>query len=166
MFALSVRQTNLNLSSGKLKFIGNWSLTSVYAYGKVFGLGGYTYIRPTKKGIAGTNLAMSFMSVPQIDPVYNQLGLGTSLAAFYMQPVKINKRVTLTPDLFVMMSPVSYATADNQLTTNASVVLLTGVSGDLNITKRFKLNWSYKLNYSVDQNTYLSMLNLGTKMNL
>ena len=65
-----------------------------------------------------------------------------------------------------MMSPVSYATADNQLTTNASVVLLTGVSGDLNITKRFKLNWSYKLNYSVDQNTYLSMLNLGTKMNL
>jgi hypothetical protein len=165
-FALSLRKTDLKFEKGKLSRIQNYSFTTVYAFGSVFGLAGYTHIIPTRKGTAGANLAVSFTKVSQQTPELSQLGLGTSVALFYMQPVKVTKRTTLTPDIFVMASPVSYATVEGQFTTSPLMIILAGVSGDLAITKRFKLNWSYKLNYNPAEQTAMSMLNIGTKMNL
>jgi hypothetical protein len=165
-FALSLRKTDLRFEKGKLNRIQNYSFTTVYAFGNVFSLAGYTHIIPTSKGIAGTNLAVSFMKIAQQNPELSQLSLGTSVALFYMQPVKLTPRTTVTPDIFLMASPVSYAAADGQFTISPLMIILAGLSGDLLITKRFKLNWSYKLNYNPAEQTAMSMLNIGTKMNL
>jgi hypothetical protein len=165
-FALSLRKTDLRFEKGKLNRIQNYSFTTVYAFGNVFSLAGYTHIIPTSKGIVGTNLAVSFMKIAQQNSELSQLGLGTSVVLFYMQPVKLTPRTTVTPDIFLMASPVSYAAADGQFTISPLMIILAGLSGDLLITKRFKLNWSYKLNYNPAEQTAMSMLNIGTKMNL
>lgn len=155
-FALSVRQTNMSFVEGKLSRIHNYSLTSVYAFGNVFHMGGYAQIIPVKTAIAGGNFAVTNMGST----------FGSSVTLFYMKPVKINQRLSITPDVFLMGTPLTYDTGNKEAMTNSVVGTMSGFSGDLSITKRFKVNLGYKYMLTLDGTPGNMMFLIGSKLNL
>jgi hypothetical protein len=90
-----------------------------------------------------------------------------SLLLFYTKPFTINRRLTVSPDVYMSGSPVTYNTKTNLFTVSKDVTFLTGVSTDYNITKRFKFNTG--LRTSVSSNPSLPALFfivVGSKVNL
>ena len=161
-FALSGRYTKMNFVEGKLQSISNFGLTSVYLGGSMLGFATAAYIYPMGKyGVSGANYTFSCAGADV------GLNLSNNILLFYTIPIIINKRLTISPDVYVSGSSTGYLTSQKLFVTSDDVGFLTGASFDIAFTKRFKLNFALKTgfntNASVPQN-YLGMI--GTKINL
>ena len=161
-FALSGRYTKMNFVDGKLQSIANYGLTSVYLGGSMLGFATAAYIFPMGKyGVSGANYTFSVAGADV------GLNLSNNILLFYTIPIPINKRLTISPDLYVSGSSTGYLTSQKLFVTTDDVGFLTGASFDIAFTKRFKLNFALKTGFStnpdVPQN-YLGMI--GTKINL
>jgi hypothetical protein len=161
-FALSGRYTKMNFNAGKLESISNYGLTGVYLGGSILGFGTAAYIYPMGKyGVSGANYTFSVAGADA------GLNLSNNILLFYTIPIPINKRLTISPDLYVSGSSTGYLTSQKLFVTTDDVAFLTGASFDIAFTKRFKLNFAIKTGFStnaeVAQN-YLGMI--GTKINL
>lgn len=161
-FALSGRYTKMNFNNGKLESISNYGLTSVYLGGSMLGFATAAYIFPMGKyGVSGANYTFSVAGADV------GLNLSNNILLFYTIPIPINKRLTISPDLYVSGSSTGYLTSQKLFVTTDDVGFLTGASFDIAFTKRFKLNFALKTGFStnaeVPQN-YLGMI--GTKINL
>lgn len=164
-FALSGRFTKMHYSkSGSLKYIHNLSLTGVYTYGNVLAFFGYSGILNAGKwGVTGFNLSAAGTLVSEEDNTY----LSPSFTAFYTKPFKAGKRLTVSPEIYIISTPLIYSSKDQITTTDRTFSGFLGSGFDYQLTKRFKFNVNYKANVSTNPEfPILSFLLIGSKINL
>ena len=161
-FALSGRYTKMNFNAGKLESITNYGLTGVYLGGSVLGFGTAAYIYPIGKyGVSGANYTLSFSGADV------GLNIANNILLFYTIPIQINKRLTISPDIYISGSSTGYLTAQKIFVTSDDVSFLGGASFDIAFTKRFKFNFALKTGINTNPEipiNYLAMI--GTKLNL
>jgi hypothetical protein len=172
-FAVSGQYTKMKFDQGVLKLIHNYSVTGAYLKGSYMSLVGYTCILPTKKwGTMGYNISLLGLGLknPKIDGIIQPnftILTSYSLTGFWMRPFIINKKLTLSPALFAMNSPILYNTLTNTLTKDKTLGVIVGTTVNYSITKRFAFSMDYKL--STSNNSMMPSLNfflIGSKMNL
>jgi hypothetical protein len=161
-FALSGRYTKMNFNQGKLESISNYGLTGVYLGGSILGFGTAAYIYPMGKyGVSGANYTLSFAGADV------GLNIANNILLFYTIPIPVNKRLTISPDIYISGSSTGYLTAQKIFVTSDDVGFLGGASFDIAFTKRFKLNFALKSGINTNPEipiNYLMMI--GTKLNL
>ena len=165
-FALSGKYTKINFSkNGKLKWVHNINLTGVYSYGNVIGFVGYSGILNAGKwGVTGfnTSAAMTLITGEQKNTF-----ISPSITAFYTKPFKANKRLTISPELYIISTPLIYSTVDKVTTTDRTFSAFIGSGFDYQLTRRFKFNVNYKANLSTNPDfPILSFFLIGSKINL
>lgn len=165
-FALSGKYTKISFSKdGKLKWINNFNLTGVYSYGNIIGFLGYSGILNAGKwGITGFNASAA---VTRINGEQENTFISPSLTAFYTKPFKSGKRLTISPELYIISTPLLYSTTDKVTTTDRTFSAFIGSGFDYQITRRFKFNMNYKANLSTNPDfPILSFFLIGSKINL
>jgi len=164
-FALTGRYTKIHYSKDhKLKLIHNVNLTGVYSYGNTLGFLGYSAILNAGKfGITGINVSGAVTKTP--DDV--NLFMSPSATAFYTKPFKVGKRLILSPELYVISTPLIYSSVDKVSVSDRTFSAFIGTGVDYQISKRFKVNMNYKLNMSTNPDfPILSFFLIGSKINL
>lgn len=164
-FALSSRYTKIHFSrGGKLKFIHNFNLTGVYSYGNVLGFVGYSGILNAGKwGVTGFNISAAGTLVSENKNTF----ISPSITAFYTRPFAATKRLSVSPELYIISTPLMYSTQDKVTTTDRTFSAFIGSGFDYQITKRFKFNFNYKMNMSTNPDfPILSFFLIGSKINL
>lgn len=176
-FAFNARYTKMGFKDGKLKYINNFSYTWAYSYGTKMGVLGFAHIRPLEKwGVAGVNISQITIGLPHQMGFYADTGLPAmttqnaflfSVTAFYTKPVSLNKRWNISPELYVTCNPYMFLNREHTSIRDYTLNMLSGVSADMSITKRFKLNMSTKASFSTN-NQIPILLNflIGSKINL
>ena len=164
-FALTGRYTKMHFSKNKkLKLIHNLNLTGVYSYGNLMSFLGYSMIlNAGKYGITGFNVSGSITKSPEDVNLY----LSPAMTAFYTKPFKVGKRMILSPELYVISTPLMYSSVDKVSVSDRTFSAFIGTSVDYQFTKRFKVNMNYKLNTSTNPDfPVLSFFLIGSKINL
>ena len=164
-FALTGRYTKIQFSKNKkLKLIHNINLTGVYSYGNLMSFLGYSMILNAGKfGITGFNVSGSITKSPEDVNLY----LSPAMTAFYTKPFKVGKRMILSPELYVISTPLMYSSVDKVSVSDRTFSAFIGTSVDYQFTKRFKVNMNYKLNTSTNPDfPVLSFFLIGSKINL
>ena len=166
-FALSSRYTQMNIVDGKLQSISNYGATVAYAFGNVFGFITYAYIYPMGNwGVTGGNMTLSVASA-SYGLNKKQYTTTHSLLLFYTKPFSVNRKLTISPDLYISGSPVTYGTKDKTFTISEDMTFLTGFNIDYSITKRFKFNTGLKTSLSTNPSMpSLVFMVVGSKVNL
>lgn len=165
-FALSGKYTKINFSkSGKLKWVHNINLTSVYSYGNIIGFLGYSGILNAGKwGVTGFNASAAMTLITGEE---KNTFISPSITAFYTKPFKSGRRLTISPELYIISTPLLYSTKDKVTTTDRTFSAFIGSGFDYQITKRFKFNMNYKANLSTNPEfPILSFFLIGSKINL
>jgi hypothetical protein len=161
-FALSGRYTVMNFNNGKLDNISNFGITGVYLAGTTLGFVTAASIFPFGKwGTTGVNYTFSVAGADE------GMNLSNNILLFYTVPVPINKRLTISPDIYLSGSSTGYLTAQKKFVTSNDVGVMTGASFDIALTKRFKFNFALKTSFNTNPivpQTYFGMI--GTKINL
>jgi len=165
-FALSGKYTKINFSkNGKLKWVHNLSLTSVYSYGNIIGFVGYSGILNAGKwGVTGfnTSAAMTLITGEEKNTF-----ISPSITAFYTRPFTTGKRFTISPELYIISTPLIYSTKEKVTTTDRTFSAFIGSGFDYQLTRRFKFNMNYKANMSTNPDfPILSFFLIGSKINL
>jgi hypothetical protein len=165
-FALSGKYTKINFSkNGKLKWVHNINLTGVYSYGNVIGFVGYSGILNAGKwGVTGfnTSAAMTLITGEQKNTF-----ISPSVTAFYTKPFKAGKRLIISPELYIISTPLIYSTKEKITTTDRTFSGFLGSGFDYQLTRRFKLNMNYKANLSTNPDfPILSFLFICSKINI
>ena len=137
-FALSSRYTRMG------KVIKNFGLTAVYLQGNTIAFATAAAIKPVGKGVTGFNYALTYTGE-----------FGHGLMGFYTRPFRVNKYLSMSPDIYV----------SNSLTKDVGI--LTGSGFDVSLSKRFRFNCGLKVSLNTNPAvpiTYMGMI--GTKINL
>lgn len=164
-FALSGKYTKISFSkNGKLKWVHNLNLTGVYTYGNVLGFIGYSgIVNAGKWGIAGFNTSAAATLITEDKNTF----ISPSITAFYTKPFKTGKRLTISPELYIISTPLIYSTKEKITTTDRTFSAFLGSGFDYQLTKRFKFNLNYKINLSTNPDfPILSFVLIGSKINL
>ena len=164
-FALSGKYTKINFSkNGKLKWVHNLNLTGVYTYGNVLGFVGYSGIlNAGKYGVAGFNISAAATLITEDKNTF----VSPSITAFYTKPFTTGKRFTISPELYIISTPLIYSTKEKVTTTDRTFSAFIGSGFDYQLTKRFKFNMNYKANMSTNPDfPILSFFLIGSKINL
>jgi len=165
-FALSGKYTKIKFSqNGKLKWINNFNLTGVYSYGNIIGFVGYSGILNAGKwGVTGFNTSVA---MTKINGEEKNTFVSPSLTAFYTKPFKASKRLTISPELYIISTPLLYSTVEKITTTDRTFSAFIGSGFDYQLTRRFKFNMNYKANLSTNPDfPILSFFLIGSKINL
>lgn len=164
-FALSGKYTKINFSkNGKLKWVHNVNLTGVYTYGNVLAFVGYSGIlNAGKYGVTGFNVSAAATLITEDKNTF----FSPSMTAFYTKPFKVNQRLMISPELYIISTPLIYSTKDKITTTDRTFSAFIGSGFDYQLTKRFKLNMNYKANMSTNPDfPILSFFLVGSKVSL
>ena len=160
-FALSGRYTKITFNDRFATTVSNTSLTTAYAQGNVFLFLGYSeVIAKPKFGVFGYNNNLGAMFLVGGDKSYL-----ASFTMFYMKPIPINKKLSVTPSIFASGTPLLYA--NKQLTVDTNLGMMAGATFDYTITKRFRFGFDYKISFGTLPGTpVLNMIMIGSKMQL
>jgi len=164
-FAISGRYTKINFSgNGKLKFIHNLNLTGVYTYGNFMGFVGYSGILNAGKwGVTGINISAAATKINEDGNLF----LSPSITGFYTRPFMAGSRLTISPEIYVISTPLVYSSLEKMTVTDRTFSAFLGSGFDYQITKRFKINMNYKANLSTNPEfPILSFFLIGSKVNL
>ena len=155
--------SDIIMRNGKVFGVTTTSVTYVTDWYNKFIFYGWSFVRPLDKG-AVTGLALSGNSLILTG---TQVMLSPSIIAFYTRPYKISKKQTVSPELYVISSPVMFGQKDKKATYDANVSFFTGAGTDVRFSKKFKLNINFKVNISTNPNIPLmSVFAIGSKINL
>ena len=164
-FALSAKYTKTHFNKNKkLKFVHNVNFTGVYTYGNFLGFVGYSGIlNGGKYGITGFNISAATTIIAADRSGY----YSPSITAFYTRPIKVNKNFILSPEIYVISTPLVYSTKEKVTVSDRYFSGFIGSGFDYQISKRFKVNVNYKANLSTNpQFPILSFFLIGSKVNL
>ena len=164
-FALSTKYTKLHYNKkNTIKYIHNVNLTGVYTYGNILGFLGYSGIlNGGKWGITGFNVSAAVSIISEDKSGY----YSPSVTAFYTRPFKVGKKLMVSPELYVMSTPLVYSTKEQVTITDRFFSAFVGSGFDYQISKRFKINMNYKANLSSNPDVpILSFFLIGSKVNL
>lgn len=163
-FALSGRYTQMKFKGATLKFVDTYSFTSVYSYGNIIGFAGFSRIVLLGKyGVTGfaVNAALSKIILDK------NTFVAPSVTAFYTRPFQVTRRLALSPELYVMANPIMYSTKEKVTLVDRSIGFFGGSGADFQLTKKFKVNFNYKVNASTKKDfPVLSFFLIGSKINL
>jgi hypothetical protein len=160
-FAISARYTKISYNDRQATIVSNTSLTTAYAQGNVFVFLGYSeVIAKPKFGVLGYNVNLGTMFLTG-----NMTSYLASMTVFYMKPVVVSKKLTVTPSIFASGTPLLYSM--NQLSVDANLAMMAGSTFDYAITKKFKFGFDYKASFGTLPGTpVLSMIMIGSKLQL
>jgi hypothetical protein len=164
-FAISSRYSKIQFSkNGKLKLIHNLNLTGVYSYGNYLGFLGYSAILNAGKwGVTGVNVSAAATKIPEDGNLF----ISPSVTAFYTKPFKTNTRLIISPEIYIISTPLIYSSVDKVTVTDRTFSAFLGSGFDYQLSKRFKFNFNYKLNMSTNPDfPILSFFLIGSKVNL
>ena len=164
-FAISGRYSKIRFSkNGKLKLIHNLNLTGVYSYGNYLGFLGYSAILNAGKwGVTGANISAAATKIPEDGNLF----ISPSVTAFYTKPFKANERLIISPEIYIISTPLIYSSVDKVTVTDRTFSAFLGSGFDYQLSKRFKFNFNYKLNMSTNPDfPVLSFFLIGSKVNL
>ena len=164
-FAISTKYTKIHYNkSKKIKFIHNFNLTGVYTYENYLGFIGYSGIlNGGKYGIAGFNISAAATVIAMEKSGY----YSPSITGFYTRPFKAGKKIIISPELYVISTPLVYSTKEKVSISDRYISGFVGSGFDYQISKRFKLNLNYKANMSTNPDfPILSFFLIGSKVNL
>ena len=164
-FALSTKYTKLHYNKkNTIKYIHNVSLTGVYTYGNILGFLGYSGILNAGKwGVTGFNVSGAVSIISEDKSGY----YSPSVTAFYTRPFKVSKKLMISPEFYVMSTPLVYSTKEQVTITDRFFSGFVGSGFDYQISKRFKINMNYKANISSNPDIpILSFFLIGSKVNL
>ena len=164
-FAISGRYSKIQFSkNGKLKLIHNLNLTGVYSYGNYLGFLGYSAILNAGKwGVTGANISAAATKIPEDGNLF----ISPSVTAFYTKPFKANERLIISPEIYIISTPLIYSSVDKVTVTDRTFSAFLGSGFDYQLSKRFKFNFNYKLNMSTNPDfPVLSFFLIGSKVNL
>jgi hypothetical protein len=159
-FALSSRYSKMDIQNGQLCGIGTMSYTIAYNAGSLLHIAGNSYVMMKNSYIYGYALSIINTSIPFEDN--KQQFWTSSIVVFGMKPIAYSKRLGITPEVFLMSSPLSYSSKSDDLTTTSQLSYIVGSSFDISLSKRFKLALNVK--YMGPMHT-IGLL-VGTKFNL
>jgi hypothetical protein len=147
-YVISSNYTKMDFGGGKLKAIHSYGLSIAYLKGTWMSLTSYTYIKPHPKfGTYGVNVGSIGLLSQDADGNSN-INLSTSLVGFWTKPFEYSKKISLSPQFFVMSSPISYQPSDGKTIINRQVGFLVGSSFDYKISKRFGFSINYRANFN------------------
>jgi hypothetical protein len=164
-FALSGRYTSMMFNKkGQLRYINNFSITTVYSYGNIIAFVGYSGILNLEKyGATGFNVSASGALISENKSSF----FSPTITAFYTKPFTVNKKLTISPELYVMSTPLIYSAKDKVTSSDRNFAAFVGSGFDYKISKRFKFNFNYKANISTNPDIpILSFFLIGSKVNL
>jgi hypothetical protein len=154
-FALSGGYTKMDFQKGKLNSIHSYSVTTAYLEGNYMGLIGYTNVKPNPKfGTYGYNVGLITLLLKDSEVINFKTGetkevfntsLSTSLVVFWTKPFPVSPKITLSPQIFLMNSPIAWNSKTGETTVNRQLAFLLGSSFDYKISKRFGLSLNYRL---------------------
>ena len=176
-FALSGGYTKMDFKNGKLDEIHSYSMTAAYLDGNYMNLIGYTNIIPNPKyGTYGYNVGAITLLLRDKELVNIKTGemkdvinvsFSTSVVGFWTKPFVVNPKVTLSPQVFVMNSPISWNSKTGETTVNRQFGFLVGSSFDYKISKRFGFSLNYKVSGSTQKGTpILNNFLIGSRLML
>jgi hypothetical protein len=157
--ALSTRYTKMLMSkNGTLLAVNNYSVTYLTDYKNHFLFAAYSLIVPFKNGmLTGYNVSMN--NTLLFDKTFM---VGRSFTVFAMKPIPLNKKKTVTPEFFLMQSPM-----DGGDKVFNSLNCFVGASYDLSLSKKFKLSLNSKVGFSnLPGGQITKMLLIGSKISL
>jgi hypothetical protein len=164
-FAISTKYTKIHFNkSKKIKFIHNFNLTGVYTYENYLGFIGYSGImNGGKYGIAGFNISAAATVIAMEKSGY----YSPSITGFYTKPFKVGKKIIVSPELYIISTPLIYSTKERVSISDRYISGFVGSGFDYQISKRFKVNLNYKANMSTNPDfPILSFFLIGSKVNL
>jgi hypothetical protein len=116
------------------------------------GLLGYTYIKPHPKfGTYGYNIGVVNLFIKDEKGKFNY-SVVSSAVAFWTKPYAYSKKLSISPQLFVMSSPLSYNTVTGVSMVNRHAGYLVGGSFDYKLSKRFGNMESISYLYYINKN--------------
>lgn len=164
-FAINSRYTKIKMNqSGTLKFVHNVNLTGAYSFGNLFSFIGYSMIINAKKwGITGFNISGAIAKLPSDSNLF----ISPSVTAFYTKPFVVSKKLSISPEIYLISTPVVYSSVDKITVTDRTFSAFIGSGFDYQISRRFKFNINYKANLSTNPDfPILSFFLIGSKVNL
>ena len=159
-FALSTRYSKMDIQNGQLCGIGTMSYTLAYNAGDLLHILGNSYVMMHKSYIYGYALSIINTTIPFEGNT--QQFLTSSIVLFGMKPIQYSKRLGVTPEVFLMSSPLNYSFRSKNLASVSQLSYIIGSSFDISISKRFKLSTNIKYMGPV----HTIGLLVGTKFNL
>lgn len=166
-YVLSGNYTKMEFERGKLNSIHSYGGSIAYLKGSWMTLSTYTLIKPHPKfGTYGINVGGIGLITKNIEGKLD-ISISTSLVGFWTKPYQINNKVTLSPQVFIMSTPISYQPSLGTTTVSRDFGFLVGTSFDYKLSKRFGLSLNYKANGStVPNSTILHNFLVGSRMML
>lgn len=155
--------SDIIMKKGKVFGVATTSVTYVTDWDNKFIFYGWSFVKPLNKG-AVAGLALSGNSLILTG---TQIMLSPSIIAFYTRPFQVSRKQTVSPEIYLISSPVMFGQQDKKATYDANVSFFTGAGTDIRFSKKFKLNINLKVNISTDPNVPLmSVFALGSKINI
>ena len=151
---------------GQLDAIHSYGTAVAYLGGNYMNLMGYTWIKPTpKRGTYGYNVCIINLFLKN-DPGF-EYNMASSAIVFWTKPYQYSKKLTVSPQVFTMFSPISWNSSTGETTVNRHMGFLLGAAFDYKITKRFGFSFNYKMSGNTNPNTpFLSNFLIGSRMML
>jgi hypothetical protein len=155
--------SDIIMRNGKVFGVTSTSVTYVTDWDNKFIFYGWSFVKPLNKG-AVAGLALSGNSLILTG---TQVMLSPSIIAFYTKPYQISRKQTISPEIYVISSPVMFGQRDKKATYDANVSFFTGAGTDVRFSKKFKLNMNFKVNISTNPSVpVMSVFALGSKINI
>lgn len=153
-FALGGGYTKTKFINGNLNSIHSYGTTFAYLDGNYMNLMSYTYVKPSvRQGTYGYNIGVVNLLIKNTEKNRREFNMITSVVAFWTKPYQYSKKVTLSPQTFILLSPLSYNSTTGKTLINKHVGFLVGGSVDYKISKRFGFGMNYKLNVNTIKNS-------------
>jgi hypothetical protein len=148
-------------SRGQLEALHNFGFTYFTDFKNHMVFPAYTYIQPIDKLIAGYNLSANTSFAQG-----GSITIAPSIISFAMYPLQFGRK-TVTPDLFMIASPLSYSANSGQQSRNRDLMFLTGFGTDFKITRKFKVNVNFKVMLGTASGTTpMRSFMIGSRLNL
>ncbi len=164
-FIVSGGYTKMDFQNGQLNAIHSYSTAFAYLNGNYMNLLGYTWIKPTpKRGVFGYNVGVINLLLQNGDGGYDY-NMSSSLVGFWTKPYQYSKKLSISPQLFTMFSPLAWNSVTGTSTVNRHMGFLIGSSFDYKISKRFGFSFNYKLSGNTTPGSqFLSNFLIGSRM--
>jgi hypothetical protein len=150
---------------GQLDAIHSYGTAFAYLSGNYMNLLGYTYIKPTPtKGTYGYNVGAINLFLKNSNGGFDY-NMATSAIVFWTKPYQYSKKLTISPQVFTMFSPIAWNSVTGVTTVNRHMGFLLGSSFDYKISKRFGFSFNYKISGNTKPGTnILQNFLIGSRM--
>jgi hypothetical protein len=164
-YVLSTNYTKMDFDGGKLNSIHSYGTSIAYLKGTWMSLVTYTFIKPHPKiGTYGVNVGGIGLLSKNTNGD-NNINLSTTLVGFWTKPFEYSRKLSVSPQVFIMLSPISYQPSDGKTNINRDLGFLIGSSFDYKLSKRFGFTVNYRTNVSTSSDSKsLHNLLVGSRM--